>query len=139
MPNNPFAAKLVEQAAEIQRLKTWVSDLQSGMFINCVYCGHRYGPKEGTPVAMADVLKAHIVQCPKHPLSIVTKALFDLVEAKRVKDRDGKTPEYEKARDEAWKAAEVALKSVGVQLYDPMIGWGHTEATLRAMGQDESE
>lgn len=112
MPNNPFAAKLVELAAENQKLQTWIRDLHSGMFINCVYCGHRYGPKEGTPVAMADVLKAHVVQCPKHPLSIVTKALSSLVEAKRLKDTVGKTPEYEKARDEAWKAAEAALAQV---------------------------
>jgi hypothetical protein len=55
--------------AENQRLQKWVADLQSGMYINCVYCGHRYGPKEDTPVAMADVLKAHIEQCPEHPLS----------------------------------------------------------------------
>jgi DNA-directed RNA polymerase subunit RPC12/RpoP len=50
-------------------LEKWVRDLQSGMYINCVYCGHRYGPKEETPDSMADVLKAHIKKCPKHPLS----------------------------------------------------------------------
>jgi len=56
-------------ADEIDRLQQWLSDLQSGMYINCVYCGHRYGPRVGTPVAMADILKEHIEQCPKHPLS----------------------------------------------------------------------
>ncbi len=55
--------------AEIERLRSWVADLQSGMYINCVYCGHRYGPREDTPVAMAEVLKEHIAQCPEHPLS----------------------------------------------------------------------
>lgn len=55
--------------ARIKELEQWVSDLQSGMYINCVYCGHRYGPDPGTPVAMADVLKVHVEQCPKHPLS----------------------------------------------------------------------
>jgi hypothetical protein len=102
----------LEVSPEFQRLQTWVNDLQSGMFINCVYCGHRYGPKNETPVAMADVLKAHIVECPKHPLSLVTNALSHLVAAKRHKDQYGKTPEYEKARDAAWNLAEVALKAV---------------------------
>ncbi len=54
---------------EIARLNQWIADLQSGMYINCVYCGHRYGPDPGTPVAMADVLKAHVEVCPKHPMS----------------------------------------------------------------------
>lgn len=54
---------------EIARLNAMVNDLQSGMYVNCVYCGHRYGPGETTPVSMADVLKAHIEQCPKHPMS----------------------------------------------------------------------
>jgi hypothetical protein len=52
-----------------ERLQNWVNDLQSGMYINCVYCGHRYGPSPETPVAMADVLKEHIEVCPKHPMS----------------------------------------------------------------------
>lgn len=56
-------------ADEVTRLRAWVSDCQSGMYISCVYCGHRYGPREDTPVAMADVLKEHIEQCPEHPLS----------------------------------------------------------------------
>lgn len=50
-------------------LKQWVDDLQSGMYVNCVYCGHRYGPGETTPVSMADALKAHVEQCPEHPAS----------------------------------------------------------------------
>lgn len=54
---------------ERDEARRWVNDLQSGMWINCVYCGHRYGPNPGTPVAMADVLKAHIEACPSHPLS----------------------------------------------------------------------
>lgn len=55
--------------SEIVKYKQWVDDLQSGMFVNCVYCGHRYGPKETTPVSMADALKAHIEQCPSHPMA----------------------------------------------------------------------
>jgi hypothetical protein len=54
---------------ENEKLQQWINDLQSGMYINCVYCGHRYGPSSEVPAAMADVLKAHIEQCPKHPMS----------------------------------------------------------------------
>jgi hypothetical protein len=64
-----------ELRSELERLRAWVNDLQSGMYINCVYCGHRYGPDPGTPVAMAEVLKRHIEECPKHPASVYRKAL----------------------------------------------------------------
>lgn len=67
-----------ERDEALQRLaaaEAWVADLQSGMYVNCVYCGHRYGPREGTPVAMADVLKEHIEQCPQHPLSAMKARL----------------------------------------------------------------
>lgn len=56
---------------KVMKLEKWIADLQSGMYVNCVYCGHRYGPKEDTPVAMADILKEHIEQCPKHPMSVL--------------------------------------------------------------------
>ena len=56
-------------AAKLQQARQWVSDLQSGMYVNCIYCGHRYGPDPGTPVAMAEVLKKHIQECPEHPMS----------------------------------------------------------------------
>jgi hypothetical protein len=62
--------EIVKQlTADVERLTAWVADLQSGMYVNCVYCGHRYGPGETTPVSMADALKAHIAQCPEHPMS----------------------------------------------------------------------
>lgn len=57
------------QKTHIDRLKAWVNDLQSGMYVNCVYCGHRYGPKDDVPVAMAEILKEHVAQCPHHPMS----------------------------------------------------------------------
>ena len=75
------AAVVREYDAEIARWEAWVSDLQSGMYVNCVYCGHRYGPGETTPVSMADALKAHIAQCPKHPMSHLLVALKASVEA----------------------------------------------------------
>lgn len=61
--------ELARLAAENKRLRDWVSDLQAGMYINCVYCGHRYGPDSEVPAAMADVLKEHISICPDHPMS----------------------------------------------------------------------
>lgn len=51
------------------QLRQWVADLQSGMNVNCVYCGHRYGPVDKVPTSMADALKEHIEQCPEHPMS----------------------------------------------------------------------
>lgn len=62
-----LAAELERTKAECARLTAWVNDLQSGMYINCVYCGHRYGPGEGQPTMQA-ALTEHISSCPKHPL-----------------------------------------------------------------------
>lgn len=59
--------------AEVEQLRAWVGDLQSGMYVNCVYCGHRYGPGETTPVSMADALKAHVEECPHHPMSALRR------------------------------------------------------------------
>jgi predicted RNA-binding protein len=64
----------MENAEEIARLRRWINDLQSGMWINCVYCGHRYGPRETTPVSMADALKLHVASCEAHPMSKLLKA-----------------------------------------------------------------
>lgn len=63
------ADEIAALRAEVERYKQWVDDLQSGMYVNCVYCGHRYGPGETTPVSMADTLKQHVENCPKHPMS----------------------------------------------------------------------
>lgn len=67
-----------EMHGMIRRLQRWVDDLQSGMYINCVYCGHRYGPSPETPVAMSEVLKQHIATCPKHPLFEANVAIVAL-------------------------------------------------------------
>lgn len=66
---------LMEQWERIARFKSWVSDLQSGMYVNCVYCGHKYGPAKNTPTSMADVLTEHILECPDHPASLLKKKL----------------------------------------------------------------
>ena len=60
------------------QLEGWVNDLQSGMYINCVYCGHRYGPNAEVPASMADVLKEHIEQCSAHPLSEAKRRVEEL-------------------------------------------------------------
>ena len=66
----------------------WIADLQSGLYINCVYCGHRYGPRETTPPIlkeasppMAEVLKEHIKTCPQHPMSVLRGFLTHLIAA----------------------------------------------------------
>jgi len=41
------------------------------MYINCVYCGHRYGPQDKVPGSMAFTLKEHVKKCPKHPMAIL--------------------------------------------------------------------
>jgi DNA-directed RNA polymerase subunit RPC12/RpoP len=76
----PMAAQeALEQILRLRRgnaqLMTWIHDLQSGMYINCVYCGHRYGPKDKTPATMADMLKAHIEVCPSHPMSVLKRRI----------------------------------------------------------------
>ena len=53
----------------IGQYQKWVNDLQAGMTVNCVYCGHSYGSTKDTPISMADVLKEHIEHCPEHPMS----------------------------------------------------------------------
>lgn len=70
--------------AEIARLRRWVDDLQSGMFINCVYCGHRYGPSDSVQPTMQKVLYDHIARCPKHPLS---RAQQEIARLKRENER----------------------------------------------------
>lgn len=54
---------------EISRLHRWLDDLQAGMYVNCVYCGHRYGPGDTTPTTMAEALQRHIATCPAHPMA----------------------------------------------------------------------
>ena len=60
---------------ERDRLQQWVCDLQSGLYVNCVYCGHQYGPEDETPVSRAELLKRHVQECPEHPMSKMKRAL----------------------------------------------------------------
>lgn len=80
----------------IERLKKWIDDLQSGMYINCVYCGHRYGPQDKVAASMQDALKVHVSQCPEHPMHQVLAALKsgrDLV-AGRVRGLSPLNPDF---------------------------------------------
>jgi hypothetical protein len=73
--------QLVHLATQVSRLRQWVQDLQSGLYVNCVYCGHRYGPGETTPVSMADALKAHVEACPEHPMAKLRTTAGELLDA----------------------------------------------------------
>lgn len=65
--------------AQVARQLQWISDMQSGCYINCVYCGHRYGPLETAPVSRAEMLKQHIEVCPEHPMSALKKKHEELL------------------------------------------------------------
>ncbi len=54
-------------------LEQWVHDCQARMYINCVYCGHRYGPDDEVAPTMQQALYGHIAKCPKHPLSAMKR------------------------------------------------------------------
>lgn len=58
---------------ELYRYKQWIDDLQSELYVNCVYCGHRYGRGEITSVSMGDVFHKHIEQCTQHPMFALKK------------------------------------------------------------------
>lgn len=66
---------------EVGRLQQWVNDCQAGMYINCVYCGHRYGPDDEVSATMADVLKKHVEHCLLHPMSHLRIERDDLARA----------------------------------------------------------
>lgn len=64
--------------SENKQLEAWIDDLQSGMYINCVYCGHRYGPNSVKEITMRKALENHIARCPKHPLSAAKNEIKEL-------------------------------------------------------------
>jgi len=90
-------AEITSLKEENERLVKWVDDLQSGMYINCVDCGHRYGPKDKVPCTMANALKQHIEQCPKHPMSALKKSLA--AAEKRERELREKVERYEALLD----------------------------------------
>ena len=92
------AADYVERLeAESDELRQWINDLQAGMYINCVYCGHRYGPDDEIPATMAGALKEHVERCPKHPMSALK------IEKERLEAENGWLFAALRA-DEAWES-----------------------------------
>jgi hypothetical protein len=68
--------RLADMDTVANRQRMWIDDLNSGMYINCVYCGHRYGPRDAMAATipdgtatMADALRRHIAECAAHPMS----------------------------------------------------------------------
>lgn len=101
---------------ENERLKEHISDLQSGTYINCVYCGHRYGPKETTPSSMADILKEHIENCVEHPLYKLKKEFKDKlneikIELDSVKKNHRTNYNEFIEYDEYWRGVRVGLET----------------------------
>jgi len=76
---------LQEQARVLQQ---YIDDLQSEVYINCAYCGHRYGPKSSTPYTMSSLLSEHIEKCEKHPLFIANKKIKQLEEKLSSKEKE---------------------------------------------------
>jgi hypothetical protein len=69
---------------ECARLRMWVRDLHSGMWLNCAFCGHRYGPGDALEAStMIDALRAHIAQCPEHPMTAMRARIAELESAAR--------------------------------------------------------
>jgi hypothetical protein len=102
-------ASVIVDAADRARLEQWIADLQSGLYVNCVYCGHRYGPGETTPVSMADALKAHVEKCPEHPMAKLRAAALELLaacEADFTSDQtEGRTSSEDRCDDDEAVAA----------------------------------
>lgn len=111
--------------ADHERLTAWIDDLQSGMYVNCVYCGHRYGPSETTPVSMSDALKAHVEQCPQHPMSALRAELAALrAELEVFREREAATAQgvrwleneskrIERRAERAEAERDAAIREVG--------------------------
>lgn len=117
---NAKDAEIVRLTKEVERLTACVGDLQSGMYINCVYCGHHYGPVDKVAPAMADVLKQHIERCPKHPMSALKAEVERLkrieIHYHEVLDRLGfpkangpMSPEMQESFGDAWERWEQVL------------------------------
>jgi len=84
-----------------KKLVQWVADLQSGLYINCVYCGHRYPP--GTPDVRDNILYEHIKICPKHPLA------HALAEIERLSEVEDKLDALEAAGVDNWEGYDDAM------------------------------
>lgn len=73
LTERPLASALM---LDRNRLMRWITDLQSGMYVNCVYCGHRYGPYGEKPAQEA--LTEHVAECEHHPLAAANRKIAQL-------------------------------------------------------------
>jgi len=84
LETNTDPAGIIQENAYLREnvlaLEHWLADCQSGIYINCVYCGHRYGPSDEVPATMADMLKEHVESCVTHPMSKLRTAADYAVE-----------------------------------------------------------
>lgn len=73
-----ISARLNEANQTVAAQRRWIEDLQSGQWVNCVFCGHRYIPREASPTDPTALLRSHIASCAKHPLHETREALLEL-------------------------------------------------------------
>lgn len=53
----------------LDKLEQWIDDLSSHMYINCVYCGHRFCKQSESGQHPVKKLTEHMEHCSKHPMS----------------------------------------------------------------------
>jgi hypothetical protein len=94
--------------AEIERLNQWISNLQQGRVVTCVYCGHAYEPGSGT--SQEEVLYEHIKTCPKHPLRTAEERIVVLKQI--ISDFRKALPDVSEATDEELAQIIIALKAL---------------------------
>lgn len=98
-----------ELGAEVDRLKAWIADLQAGMYVACVYCGHRLAGRDAASSKWSDALRAHIETCSQHPASKLKVQLEAMTIAR---DRACNLAEHSSRRLPAGEMANV-LEQVG--------------------------
>lgn len=108
MTNEELDKEVERLRAENDRLQGWVDDLLAGCYVNCVYCGKRYGPEESTPVSQAEVLKRHVQGCPEHPMSKLRAAVDGAVELLGGTSANSATAEAYRILKEAYRILKEA-------------------------------
>ncbi len=91
---------IVKLSEDNQRLRKWTDDLQSGMYINCAYCGHRYEKQNSIFPTMQEILTNHIENCRYHPMFKLKKENKHLkFKVKKFEEEGGITEFYKKYPD----------------------------------------
>lgn len=120
----PLGAETDRLRAENERLEHWVDDLQDGGWVNCVYCGQRYGERDEqlqVHQTMREALAEHVESCPKHPM------------AKLKAERDKLKAELERLRRQVRKANVAISKHLSTGHGDDLLD--ATVAIAAALGQ----